>query len=200
MWKKRLIWRNESVVFNSDVKKETVKSDPDDSIASSSGESLNNNTNRYSVRNGDFVPDKEGSLVISYHYVPVLNNNPDSIPDDSQQKPEDLVMVECVPDPVMQEYVPDPAPEQEEAMDLSLVKVEMKEEAVTMTSRDQDSGYNPSPPLVVDLTNTPDEVFTQPVRFLTSYIITLYLTIFVHFSRDQPSCLSLTSWCPGILT
>ena len=58
MWKKRLIWRNESVVFNSDVKKETVKSDPDDSIASSSGESLNNNTNRYSVRNGDFVPDK----------------------------------------------------------------------------------------------------------------------------------------------
>ena len=169
MWKKRLILRNESVVFNSDVKKETVKSDPDDSIAlslSTSGDSLNNNTNRFSVRNGDFVPDKEGSLLISYHYVPVLNNNPESIPDDSQQMPEDMVMVECVPDPVMVEYVPDPAPEQEEAMDLSLVKMEMKEEAVTMTSRDQDSGYNPSPPLVVDLTNTPDEVFTQPVRLL----------------------------------
>ena len=167
MWKKRLIWRNESVVFHSNVKQETVKSDPDDSIAlslSTSGDSLNNNTNRYSVRDGDFIPDKEGSLVISYHYVPVLNNNPDIIPDDSQQKPEDLVMVECVPDPVM-EYAPEHAPEleQEEAMDLSLVKVEMKEEAVTMTSRDQDSGYNPSPPLVVDLTNTPDEVFSQPV-------------------------------------
>ena len=41
-------------------------------------------------------------------------------------------------------------------MDLSLVKVELKEEA--MSSRgDHDSGYTPSPPLVVDLTVTPDE-------------------------------------------
>ena len=141
MWKKRLIWRNELVVVNNDVNKDTVKSDRNDAVSSSSRDSFNNNTDRVSVRNGNFIPDTKGSLVISYHYVPLLNNN--HIHDeDIQQKSED-----------MEEQVPDP--EQDAPMDLSLIKIEMKEEAVT--SRDQDSGYNPSPPLVVDLTNTPDE-------------------------------------------
>lgn len=141
MWKKRLIWRNELVVINNDVSKDTVKSDRNDAVSLSSRDSFNNNTDRVSVRNGNFIPDTKGSLVISYHYVPLLNNN--HIHDeDIQQKSED-----------MEEHVPDP--EQDAPMDLSLIKIEMKEEAVT--SRDQDSGYNPSPPLVVDLTNTPDE-------------------------------------------
>lgn len=154
MWKKRLIWRNELVVLNNDVNKDTVKSDRNDTESSSSEDSFNNNTDRVSVRNGDFIPDTKGSLVVSYHYVPLLNNNQDHIHDDDiQQKSEFMMEHEQVPDP-----------EQDIPMDLSLIKIEMKEEAVT--SRDGDSGYNPSPPLVVDLTNIPDEPedLSKPVR------------------------------------
>ena len=134
MWKKRLIWRNELVVFNNDVNEDTVKSDRN-VAESSSRDSFSNNKDRVSVRNGDFFLDKQGSLVISYHYVPLLNNNHTHILDDDiQQKSE--VMLEQAPDP-----------EQDAPMDLSLIKVELKEEAVT--SQDRDSGYNPSPPLVV---------------------------------------------------
>ena len=143
MWKKRLIWRNELVMCkdNGNVSNDSdTKSDRDDS--SSSGDLLDINTARVSVRNGEFVQDTEGSLLISFHYVPPHNINNSHDDEDSQQMPGDLV-----------EYVPDL--EQEAPMDLSLVKVEMKEEAM-MSSRDHDSGYNPSPPLV-DLTSVPDE-------------------------------------------
>ena len=153
MWKKRLLWRNELVVINNDVNKDKVQSDRNDAVSSSSRDSFNNNPDRVSVRNGNFITDTKGSLVISYHYVPLLNNNHDHIHDeDIQQKSEDML-----------EQVPDP-PEQDAPMDLSLIKIEMKEEAVT--SRDQDSGYNPSPPLVVDLTNIPDEPedLSKPVK------------------------------------
>ena len=146
MWKKRLIWRNELVMCkdNGNVSNDSdTKSDRDES--SSSGDLLDINTARVSVRNGEFVQDTEGSLLISFHYMPPHNNNNINNShelEDSKQMPGDLV-----------EYVPDL--EQEAPMDLSLVKVEMKEEAM-MSSRDHDSGYNPSPPLV-DLTSVPDE-------------------------------------------
>ena len=151
MWKKRLIWRNDSLVLNNNVTEVRVQSDRNDNpeLLQSSRDFRDNNTIRVSVRNGDFIPDSEGPLVISYHYMPLLlNNNQERIPDADQRKPENNV-----------EYVP--APEQNTPMDLSLVKVEVKEEVVT--SRDQDSGYNPSPPLVVDLTTTPDDYQIQSV-------------------------------------
>ena len=56
--------------------------------------------------------------------------------------------------------------EQETPLDLSnnvqVMKLEMKEEAMTREGKDHDSGYNPSPPLV-DLTNTPDDDHSQLV-------------------------------------
>ena len=76
MWKKRLIWRNELVMCkdNGNVSNDSdTKSDRDDS--SSSGDLLDINTARVSVRNGEFVQDTEGSLLISFHYMPPHNNN-----------------------------------------------------------------------------------------------------------------------------
>ena len=156
MWKKRLLWRNELAVFNNNVGHDTdTKNDRDDCHSSSSSRDLLDiNTERVSVRNGGFVPDTEGSLVISYHYVPLHNNNNNYIPDDQIQE-DSLQMPGLRIKENMKEEETVPDLEQEEPMDLSLVKVEMKEEA--MTSRDHDSGYTPSPPLVVDLTATPDE-------------------------------------------
>ena len=164
MWKKRLIWRNELVVFNNSVSNDTDTMSDRDAFHSSSRDI---NTERVSVRNGGFIPDTEGSLVIRYHYVPLHNISlhDDQIQEYSQQVPEDLV-----------EYVPDP--EQEAPMDLSLVKVELKEEAIS--NRDHDSGYTPSPPLVVDLTVTPDEDYnctqamTPDIRPLPDHLVARY--------------------------
>ena len=104
-----------------------------------------------SVKNGDLVEDAGGSLLISYHYVPL------SYTDDlkHQQIHQTLAV-----------------PEQVAPLDLSSVhgiKLEIKEEAVAGDGKDQDSGYNPSPPLV-DLTSTPDgdEDRSQLVSYLTS--------------------------------
>jgi len=172
MWKKRLIWRNELVMCknNGNVSNDTdmsdcldTKSDRDES--SSSGDLLDINTAKVSVRNGEFVPDTKGSLLISFHYMLPHNNNNSHDDEDTQQMRGDLV-----------DYVPDL--EQEAPLDLSLVKVEMKEEAV-MSSRDRDSGYNPSPPLVVDLTSIPDEDFCSQavvpaIRPLPDHLVARY--------------------------
>ena len=57
------------------------------------------------------------------------------------------------------------------ALDLrSVIKLEMKEEAVTREEENQDSGYNPSPPLV-DLADTPDEDLSQLVSVLACHHI-----------------------------
>ena len=61
--------------------------------------------------------------------------------------------------------------EQETPLDLrSVIKLEMKEEAVTREEENQDSGYNPSPPLV-DLADTPDEDLSQLVSVLACHHI-----------------------------
>ena len=88
--------------------------------------------------------------MISCQYVPLLcSNDPDLIHQHIHQNTEHLT------------------PEQETPLDLSsVIKLEIMEEAATKEEKDQDSGYNSSPPLV-DLTNTPDEDFSQLVSVLT---------------------------------
>ena len=103
-----------------------------------------------SVKCGNLVEEVGGPLLISCQYVPLLcSNDPDLIHQHIHQNIEHLT------------------PEQETPLDLSsVIKLEIKEEAVTREEKDQDSGYIPSPPLV-DLTNTPDEDFSQLVSVLT---------------------------------
>ena len=103
-----------------------------------------------SVKSGNLVEEAGGPLLISCQYVPLLcSNDPDLIHQHIHQNTEHLT------------------PEQETPLDLSsVIKLEIKEEAATKEEKDQDSGYIPSPPLV-DLTNTPDEDFSQLVSVLT---------------------------------
>ena len=121
------------------------------------------------------MEDAEGSLLVTCQLVPINNDlrHPDQ---DIQQNP---VQYESTPGiPVI---------EQETPMDLSVVKIEMKEEELTRDSHDRDSGYTSisSPPLV-DLTNIPDE---DPTQMVSSECKETFINCFIRLqlSRRSPT-------------
>lgn len=119
--------------------KVSVTMESNDSVFYSSEGYQNNNWLKFqaSVKSGNLVEDAEGPLMICCQYEPLLCS------DD-----HDLRHIHQIS-------------EQETPLDLSsVIRLEMKGEVVTREVKDQDSGYNPSPPLV-DLADTPDEDLRQ---------------------------------------
>ena len=122
------------------------------------------------------MEDAEGSLLVTCQLVPINNElrHPDQ---DIQQTP---VQHESTP-PVI------PVIEQETPMDLSVVKIEMKEEELTRESHDRDSGYtSTSSPPIVDLTNIPDE---DPTQMVSSECKETFINCFIRpqLSRRSPT-------------
>ena len=104
------------------------------------------------MKSGNLVEDAEGPLMICCQYEPLVCS------DD-----HDLRHIHQIS-------------EQETPLDLSsVIRLEMKGEVVTLEEKDQDSGYNPSPPLV-DLADTPDEDLRQLVSVLVCHICHIVTT------------------------
>ena len=148
MWKKSLILRSDSGVQSDNDNKVSVKNHNESHNFSATICSQNIGFTAC-VKDGNLVLDKRGSLVVSHQYFPLFCN--------SDLFPHDAIIQQTLGPGCA------PVPDQVTPLDLSLLKVEMKEEAVIRDNTEHDSGYQTSPPLV-DLTNTPDEDHTQEVR------------------------------------